>query len=112
MRSAIAAAGLYVVWSVLAAPAVAEDEPGITATEIRIGQTMPYSGPVSAFGILGKGEVAYFKMVNDRGGIKRPQNQPALARRQLRAAQDRGADAPADRERRGLVHLFDDGDRA
>ena len=69
MRSAIAAAGLYVVWSFLAAPAVAEDQPGITATEIRIGQTMPYSGPVSAFGILGKGEVAYFKMVNDRGGI-------------------------------------------
>jgi ABC-type branched-subunit amino acid transport system substrate-binding protein len=42
---------------------------GVTATEIRIGQTMPYSGPVSAFGALGKGEVAYFKMLNERGGI-------------------------------------------
>ena len=42
---------------------------GITSTEIKIGQTMPYSGPVSAFGALGKGEVAYFKMLNDRGGI-------------------------------------------
>src|SRR5437868_11945701 len=42
---------------------------GVTATEIRIGQTMPYSGPVSAFGALGKSEVAYFRMVNDRGGI-------------------------------------------
>src|SRR3979490_1401684 len=42
---------------------------GITSTEIRIGQTMPYSGPVSAFGALGKGEVGYFKMVNERGGI-------------------------------------------
>jgi ABC-type branched-subunit amino acid transport system substrate-binding protein len=42
---------------------------GITATEIRIGQTMPYSGPVSAFGALGKGEVGYFRMVNKRGGI-------------------------------------------
>ncbi len=42
---------------------------GVTATEIRIGQTMPYSGPVSAFGALGKGEVGYFKMLNDRGGI-------------------------------------------
>ena len=30
---------------------------------------MPYSGPVSAFGALGKGEVAYFRMLNDRGGI-------------------------------------------
>jgi branched-chain amino acid transport system substrate-binding protein len=42
---------------------------GVTSTEIKIGQTMPYSGPVSAFGALGKSEVAYFKMVNDRGGI-------------------------------------------
>src|SRR5437016_11199236 len=42
---------------------------GVTAAEIKIGQTMPYSGPVSAFGALGKGEVGYFKMVNERGGI-------------------------------------------
>src|SRR3954454_6617084 len=42
---------------------------GVTTTEIKIGQTMPYRGPVSAFGALGKGEVAYFKMLNERGGI-------------------------------------------
>ena len=42
---------------------------GVTSTEIRIGQTMPYSGPVSAFGALGKGEAGYFKMLNARGGI-------------------------------------------
>ncbi len=42
---------------------------GVTPTEIRIGQTMPYSGPVSAFGALGKGEAGYFKMLNARGGI-------------------------------------------
>ena len=42
---------------------------GVTPSEIRIGQTMPYSGPVSAFGALGKGEVGYFKMLNQRGGI-------------------------------------------
>src|SRR4030088_1684866 len=42
---------------------------GVTSTEIRIGQTMPYSGPVSAFGALGKGEVGYFKMINEGGGI-------------------------------------------
>jgi ABC-type branched-subunit amino acid transport system substrate-binding protein len=47
----------------------AADPRGITPTEIRIGQTMPYSGPVSAFGALGKGEVGYFKMINERGGI-------------------------------------------
>jgi branched-chain amino acid transport system substrate-binding protein len=56
---------------VLASPAVsnAADMRGVTATEIKIGQTMPYSGPVSAFGALGKGEVGYFKMLNERGGI-------------------------------------------
>src|SRR5436853_7794916 len=47
----------------------AAEMPGVTATEIKIGQTMPDSGPVSAFGALGKGEVAYFKMLNERGGI-------------------------------------------
>ena len=45
------------------------EQRGVTASEIRIGQTMPYSGPVSAFSILGKGESAYFKMVNEKGGI-------------------------------------------
>ena len=43
--------------------------PGITDTEIKIGQTMPYSGPVSAYSTIGKAEGAYFKMVNDEGGI-------------------------------------------
>ncbi|HYJ19168.1 MAG TPA: branched-chain amino acid ABC transporter substrate-binding protein, partial [Burkholderiales bacterium] len=33
--------------------------PGVTDAEIRIGQTMPYSGPLSAFGTIGKAEVAY-----------------------------------------------------
>jgi len=47
----------------------ASDAPGITATEITIGQTMPYSGPVVAFSALGKGEVAYFNMINDQGGV-------------------------------------------
>ena len=42
---------------------------GVTATEIKLGQTMPYSGPVSAFSPLGKGEVGYFKMINEQGGI-------------------------------------------
>src|SRR3954466_9317640 len=58
----------FVTFSSLSAPSAAEMR-GVTATEIRIGQTMPYSGPVSAFGALGKGEVGYFKMLNERGGI-------------------------------------------
>jgi branched-chain amino acid transport system substrate-binding protein len=45
------------------------DTPGVTDTEIKIGQTMPYSGPASAYGVIGKTEAAYFKMINEQGGI-------------------------------------------
>jgi branched-chain amino acid transport system substrate-binding protein len=44
--------------------------PGVTDTEIKVGQTMPYSGPASAWGAVGKGELAYVKMINDRGGVR------------------------------------------
>jgi len=47
----------------------AADTPGITDTEIKIGQTMPYSGPASAYGVIGRTEAAYFKMINESGGI-------------------------------------------
>jgi branched-chain amino acid transport system substrate-binding protein len=48
----------------------AADAPGVTATEIKIGHTNPYSGPASAYSSLGKLEQAYFnKMVNEQGGI-------------------------------------------
>jgi branched-chain amino acid transport system substrate-binding protein len=53
----------------LAATAAAADAPGVTATEIKIGQTMPYSGPASAYGTIGKAEAAYFAMINEQGGI-------------------------------------------
>jgi len=43
--------------------------PGVTATEIKIGQSMPYSGGASAYGVIGKGASRYFKMINDKGGI-------------------------------------------
>jgi branched-chain amino acid transport system substrate-binding protein len=53
------------------APAIlrADDMPGVTATEIRIGNTMPYSGPVSAYGTIGKAIAARFQMANDQGGF-------------------------------------------
>jgi branched-chain amino acid transport system substrate-binding protein len=44
-------------------------DPGASDTEIKIGQTMPYSGPASAYGTIGKAEAAYFKKINDEGGI-------------------------------------------
>ena len=47
----------------------AENTPGVTDTEIKIGQTMPYSGPVSAYGVIGRTEAAYFKMINEQGGV-------------------------------------------
>jgi branched-chain amino acid transport system substrate-binding protein len=43
--------------------------PGVSDTEITLGQTMPYSGPLSAYGTIGKAEAAYFKMINDQGGV-------------------------------------------
>jgi ABC-type branched-subunit amino acid transport system substrate-binding protein len=42
---------------------------GATDTEIKIGNIMPYSGPASAYGVIGKTEAAYFKKINDAGGI-------------------------------------------
>src|SRR4026209_2262875 len=44
-------------------------DPGASDTEIKIGNTNPYSGPASAYGQIGKAIAAYFKMVNDQGGI-------------------------------------------
>ncbi len=52
-----------------AAAQAAKYGPGASATEIKLGQTMPYSGPASAYGTIGKVEQAYFKMINDNGGI-------------------------------------------
>jgi branched-chain amino acid transport system substrate-binding protein len=43
--------------------------PGASDTEIKIGNTMPYSGPASAYGVIGKSETAYFNMINEQGGI-------------------------------------------
>jgi branched-chain amino acid transport system substrate-binding protein len=67
-RFALAAAGALAL--VLATGAArAADTPGVTATEIKIGNTSPYSGPASTYGVLGKLESAFFGMVNEQGGI-------------------------------------------
>lgn len=53
-----------------AAPtARAENAPGVTDTEIKIGQTMPESGPLASYGGMSVAEAAYFRMINDQGGI-------------------------------------------
>jgi branched-chain amino acid transport system substrate-binding protein len=65
--TALATAGLALasglVW------AAGQYGPGATDTEIKIGNTVPYSGPASAYGVIGKSEGAYFAMINDQGGI-------------------------------------------
>jgi branched-chain amino acid transport system substrate-binding protein len=52
-----------------AASAQAKYGPGTSATEIKIGQTIAYSGPASAYSQLAKAEAAYFKTLNAKGGI-------------------------------------------
>lgn len=56
----------------LATPAVAQQKkygPGVTDTEVKIGQTMPYSGPASSFSAIGKAMTAWFAKVNKEGGV-------------------------------------------
>jgi ABC-type branched-subunit amino acid transport system substrate-binding protein len=62
---------LLAAGTALAMPAVAraKQAPGVTATELLIGQTMPYSGPASSYAPIGKTEVAYVEMINAQGGI-------------------------------------------
>jgi branched-chain amino acid transport system substrate-binding protein len=43
--------------------------PGVSDTEIKIGNTMPYSGPASGFGVNGRAQAAYYKMLNEQGGV-------------------------------------------
>jgi branched-chain amino acid transport system substrate-binding protein len=52
-------------------PALAEKkyDPGASDTEIKVGNIMPYSGPLSAYALIGRTEAAYFRMINDQGGV-------------------------------------------
>ena len=52
--------------------AVADEKkygPGATDTEIKLGQTMAYSGPASSLGVIGRTSVAFYKMINEQGGV-------------------------------------------
>jgi branched-chain amino acid transport system substrate-binding protein len=60
---------MLAVVALAAAPAQAENAPGVSSTEIRIGQTMPYSGPASAYSAIGRAELAYITRLNEEGGI-------------------------------------------
>lgn len=68
-KSRLAAA--WIAATLAVSPAVAQKPatPGVTDTEIKLGQTLPYSGPASAYGQLGRVEIAYFEWLNAKGGI-------------------------------------------
>jgi branched-chain amino acid transport system substrate-binding protein len=61
--------GLVIAAGSYAAVAQKQYDIGVSDTEIKIGNVMPYSGPASAYAAIGKTEAAYFNMINERGGI-------------------------------------------
>jgi branched-chain amino acid transport system substrate-binding protein len=72
IRKAAVISAALAIFAASIGSAVAADkkyDTGATDTEIKIGNIMPYSGPASAYGIIGKTEAAYFKKINDAGGI-------------------------------------------
>ncbi len=71
MKSKLFWAPAFMLALALAQPAAAQKKygPGVTDTEIKIGNTEAYSGPASAYGTIGKAEAAYFKMINEQGGV-------------------------------------------
>ena len=68
-RRSILAGGAAAAAASLAPGARAAAMPGVTKTSLKIGNTMPYSGPASSYGAIGHAETAFFNMVNEKGGI-------------------------------------------
>jgi ABC-type branched-subunit amino acid transport system substrate-binding protein len=64
-----AASALAIALSASPASAQKKYGPGVTDAEIKVGQTVPFSGPASAYATIGKAQAAYIKMVNDEGGV-------------------------------------------
>ena len=78
---------------------------GATDTEIKIGNIMPYSGPASAYGVIGKTEDAYFKKINAEGGINGRKINFVSYDDGYSPAEDRRAGPQAGRERRSAADL-------
>jgi branched-chain amino acid transport system substrate-binding protein len=68
-RGMLAAGFAILMLAAVSAAAQKKYDVGASDTEIKIGQTMPYSGPASAYGTVGRAEAAYFQMINEQGGI-------------------------------------------
>jgi branched-chain amino acid transport system substrate-binding protein len=69
LRGAVALAALSGVVAGSFSRVQADDVPGVTPTSILLGGTHPYTGPASAYGVIGKAIIAYFDYVNDHGGV-------------------------------------------
>src|SRR5262249_47882558 len=65
----IAALAIAAVFAPSAAQAQNKYDPGASDTEIKIGNIMPYSGPASSYGVIGKTEKAYIDKINAEGGV-------------------------------------------
>jgi branched-chain amino acid transport system substrate-binding protein len=64
---ALAVSALFVGGGFL--PTAEAGDPGVTDTQVKIGQTLPYSGPASSFATIGRIQGAYYRMINEQGGI-------------------------------------------
>src|SRR6201987_2318806 len=67
--SLLAAAAAFTLLATQSAFAQKKYDTGASDSEIKIGNVEAYSGPASAYGVIGKTEEAYFKMINDNGGV-------------------------------------------
>src|SRR5215471_8729259 len=68
-RSLLAAAPAAMALAAWRARAAKQYDPGASDTEIKVGNIMPYIGPASAYGVIGKTEARFFAMINEEGGI-------------------------------------------
>src|SRR5215471_11806423 len=69
MLGCILRAAIAILFFIIGAAAAQQNGPGVSATEIRLGQTVPLSGPVSVAGVVGHASLAYFDAINKAGGI-------------------------------------------
>jgi hypothetical protein len=91
--------------AVMATPASAQKkyDPGASDTEIKIGNIMPYSGPASAYGTIGKAQAAYFNKINAEGGINGRKINFITYDDAYSPPEGRRAGTQAGRERRGVT---------
>jgi len=68
-RALFLSVGVMIAVAAVPAAAQKKNAPGVSDSEIKIGQTMPYSGPASAYGAIGKSEAAYIALINEQGGV-------------------------------------------